>query len=90
MGTEPPFIGIFLYNYQKRVCVCAGCYNSLFSYDKQYGSGSGWPSFYDVIGKDAVELRNDDSLGMKRVGVLCNRCGSHLGHVFDEWTLKNW
>ena len=80
----------FFIIFKKGLCGYAGFGNPLFSTDIKFDSGSGWPSFYDVISKGAVELRNDDSLGMKRVEVLCRRCCSHLGHVFDELTLNKW
>jgi peptide-methionine (R)-S-oxide reductase len=83
-GTERPFTGKLLHNKKSGTYVCGACGSPLFTSDTKFDSGSGWPSFYDVISKGAVELRNDDSLGMKRVEVLCNRCGSHLGHVFDD------
>ena len=83
-GTERPFTGKLLHNKKSGTYVCGACGNPLFSSDVKFDSGSGWPSFYDVVSKGAVELRNDNSLGMKRVEVLCNRCGSHLGHVFDD------
>ena len=83
-GTERPFTGKLLLNKKNGTYVCGACGNSLFSSDTKFDSGSGWPSFYDVIRKDAVKLKNDASLGMNRIEVLCNRCGSHLGHVFDD------
>ena len=83
-GTERPFTGKLLHNKKNGTYVCGACGNPLFTSDVKFDSGSGWPSFYDVISKGAVELRNDDNLGMKRIEVLCNRCGSHLGHVFDD------
>jgi len=83
-GTERPFTGRLLLNKKNGTYVCGACGNPLFSSDAKFDSGSGWPSFYDVISNGAVELRNDDSLGMKRVEVVCKRCGSHLGHVFDD------
>ena len=83
-GTERPFTGKLLHNKKSGTYVCGACGNPLFTSDVKFDSGSGWPSFYDVISKGAVELRNDDNLGMKRIEVLCNRCGSHLGHVFDD------
>jgi len=82
--TEPPFTGKFLYNKEKGVYVCAGCGNPLFSSETKFDSGSGWPSFCDVISKDSVELEPDYSFGMKRVEVVCGRCRGHLGHVFDD------
>jgi peptide-methionine (R)-S-oxide reductase len=88
-GTEKPFTGKLLYNKKNGIYVCGACSNSLFSSDTKYDSGSGWPSFFDVISKDAVELKNDDSLGMKRIEVVCNMCGSHLGHVFDDGPFPN-
>jgi len=83
-GTEPAFSGRFVYNKEKGIYVCAGCGNELFSSDVKFDSGSGWPSFWDVISKGSVELKQDNSLGMRRIEVLCKRCGGHLGHVFDD------
>jgi peptide-methionine (R)-S-oxide reductase len=83
-GTEKPFTGKLLYIKKNGLYVCGACGNSLFSSDTKFDSGSGWPSFFDVISKDAIELKNDDSLGLKRIEVVCNMCGSHLGHVFDD------
>jgi peptide-methionine (R)-S-oxide reductase len=83
-GTELPFSGKFVYNKNKGVYVCAGCSNKLFSSDKKFDSGSGWPSFWDVISNNSVELKPDHSFGMKRIEVVCSRCGGHLGHVFDD------
>lgn len=82
--TELAFSGKYL-NYKKDgMYVCAGCGNPLFSSETKFDSGSGWPSFWDVISKESVELKSDDSFGMKRVEVVCSRCGGHLGHVFDD------
>jgi len=83
-GTEPPFSGKYVYNKDKGIYVCSGCGNLLFSSDFKFDSGTGWPSFWDVISKDSVELKQDNSLGMRRIEVLCKRCGGHLGHVFDD------
>jgi peptide-methionine (R)-S-oxide reductase len=83
-GTELAFTGKYL-NYKKDgMYVCAGCGNPLFSSETKFDSGSGWPSFWDVISKGSVELKSDNSFGMKRVEVVCSRCGGHLGHVFDD------
>jgi len=82
--TEPAFTGKYL-NYKKDgTYVCAACKNPLFSSDKKFDSGSGWPSFWDVISKGSVELKPDYSFGMKRIEVVCSRCGGHLGHVFED------
>lgn len=83
-GTEKPFTGKLLHNKKSGTYICGACGNPLFSSNTKFDSGSGWPSFYDVINKDAVELKNDDSLGMDRIEVVCIRCGSHLGHVFND------
>ena len=83
-GTEPPFTGKLLNNKEKGSYVCAGCGNTLFSSDTKFDSGSGWPSFWDVISSDSVELKADYSFGMKRIEVLCASCGGHLGHVFED------
>jgi peptide-methionine (R)-S-oxide reductase len=83
-GTEPPFTGALLHNKEKGTYTCAACGNPLFSSDHKFGSGSGWPSFYDVSLSDAVEITRDTSHGMERTEVTCKKCGGHLGHVFDD------
>ena len=83
-GTEKPFTGELLHNKKDGIYKCGACGNELFSSDTKFDSGSGWPSFYDVIDKQSVELKKDRSLGMMRTEVVCNRCGSHLGHVFND------
>jgi len=83
-GTERPFTGNFLHNKKKGKYVCAGCGNELFSWDKKFDSGTGWPSFWAPIAEDRVELDADNSLGMQRTGVLCSQCGGHLGHLFED------
>lgn len=83
-GTEPPFSGKLLKNKEDGTYVCGACGNPLFLSDTKFDSGSGWPSFYDIINNDSVELQEDHSLGMLRIEVLCKRCGSHLGHVFND------
>ena len=83
-GTELPFTGKYLKNKKDGIYICAGCKNPLFSSSKKFDSGSGWPSFWDVISEKNVELKIDNSLGVKRIEVVCSRCGGHLGHVFDD------
>ena len=83
-GTERPFTGKHLYNKKKGRYVCAGCGNELFSSDKKFDSGTGWPSFGAPITEDKVALETENSLGMQRTEVLCSQCGGHLGHVFDD------
>ena len=83
-GTERPFTGKFVFNKEKGVYVCAGCGNELFSSENKFDSGTGWPSFWDVIAKGNVELKPDNSIGVKRIEVLCSRCRGHLGHLFDD------
>ena len=63
---------------------CAGCEQVLFTSDEKFGSGTGWPSFYDPADSDAVETRSDHSHGMVRTEVVCSTCEGHLGHVFDD------
>ncbi len=82
-GTEPPFTAKYIHNKKKGIYSCKACGNALFESDGKYDSGSGWPSFFDVV-KDAVELKPDRSLGMERIEVLCRSCGSHLGHLFED------
>jgi len=83
-GTEPPFTGEYVYNKASGMYVCAGCGRELFSSDTKFESGTGWPSFTEPAVAEAVELRADNSLLMRRTEVLCRRCGGHLGHVFDD------
>jgi len=82
-GTEVPFTGKLLYNKEKGVYVCGACGAELFSSETKFDSSCGWPSFYDAL-KDKVELHEDRSFGIVRTEVLCKRCKSHLGHVFDD------
>jgi peptide-methionine (R)-S-oxide reductase len=83
-GTEPPFTGEYVNVKADGIYCCAACGQELFSSDTKYDSGSGWPSFWDVIESGRVELRRDLSHGMIRTEVVCSRCESHLGHVFDD------
>ncbi|HSP50915.1 MAG TPA: peptide-methionine (R)-S-oxide reductase MsrB [Pseudolabrys sp.] len=82
-GTEAP--GSCTLNYEKRhgTFSCAGCGQPLFTSKKKFESGTGWPSFNDPIA-GAVETTTDTSHGMTRNEVHCSRCGSHIGHVFDD------
>ena len=83
-GTERAFTGKYWKHKEDGTYVCAACGQELFHSDAKFDSGSGWPSFYQAVDKDKVELRNDDSYGMHRIEVVCRRCGGHLGHVFDD------
>jgi peptide-methionine (R)-S-oxide reductase len=86
-GTEPPFTGKLLKNKKTGMYACAACGNRLFSSETKFDSGTGWPSFWLPASKRSVELRPDDSHGMKRVEVVCAKCGSHLGHLFHDGPL---
>jgi len=83
-GTEPAFSGEYAFSKKDGMYHCAACGNGLFSSEAKFESGTGWPSFTEPTMADAVELRPDNSLFMRRTEVLCRRCGSHLGHVFDD------
>ena len=82
-GTEPPFTGEFLHAEADGTFTCAACGNKLFSSDAKFDSGTGWPSFDEAL-PGAVEYHTDSSQGMVRAEITCARCGSHLGHVFDD------
>ena len=83
-GTEPPFTGAYTHSKADGMYRCGACGNELFSSDTKFDSGSGWPSFTEPAVAEAVELREDNSLMMRRTEVVCARCGSHLGHVFPD------
>jgi peptide-methionine (R)-S-oxide reductase len=83
-GTERPFTGQYVNAEDDGVYACAGCGANLFSSDTKFHSGSGWPSFWDVIDQGNVELLEDLSHGMRRTEIRCAQCGGHLGHVFDD------
>ncbi|CAA2138699.1 Peptide methionine sulfoxide reductase MsrB [Hyphomicrobium sp. ghe19] len=82
-GTEPPFTGEYLEVDSDGTFTCAACGNPLFSSDAKFDSGTGWPSFDEAI-PGAVEYHTDTTHGMVRTEITCARCGSHLGHVFDD------
>jgi peptide-methionine (R)-S-oxide reductase len=83
-GTERPFTGKYVHTEDDGTYVCAGCGNKLFSSETKFHSGSGWPSFWDVISQGNIEIHEDNSHGMRRTEVVCGQCGGHLGHVFDD------
>ena len=83
-GTERPFAGEYVDTKTEGVYSCRACGHELFTSDTKFDSHCGWPSFYAPTAEDHVVLREDRTLGMKRVEVLCASCGSHLGHVFED------
>lgn len=83
-GTEAPFTGAYWDKKDSGVYACAGCGTNLFSSEHKFQSGSGWPSFYEALDKTKIELKDDHSLGMERVEVVCKTCGGHLGHLFAD------
>lgn len=82
-GTEMPFSGKYVHEKAKGTYACVACGNQLFSSDTKFDSGTGWPSFDDAL-PGAVEFKTDTELGMERTEVVCAKCGSHLGHVFND------
>jgi peptide-methionine (R)-S-oxide reductase len=83
-GTERPFSGEYVTQKGDGVYRCVACGHPLFSSDAKFESGTGWPSFYDVIEQGSVETKTDLSHLMVRTEVVCANCGAHLGHVFDD------
>ncbi|MBN1800628.1 MAG: peptide-methionine (R)-S-oxide reductase MsrB [Candidatus Lokiarchaeota archaeon] len=83
-GTERPFTGKYWNNHDDGVYKCAACGSLLFSSDTKFESGTGWPSFSDVMDNENIELKEDRSYGMVRTEVSCKNCGGHLGHLFMD------
>lgn len=82
-GTEMAFTGEYVHEKADGTYACAACGNPLFSSDAKFDSGTGWPSFDQAL-QGAIEQHQDTSHGMNRTEITCARCGSHLGHVFDD------
>ena len=83
-GTERPFVNEFDHHFEPGTYACAGCDQELFTSETKFNSGCGWPAFYAAKAGDRVAFRPDRSHGMIRTEVLCARCDSHLGHIFDD------
>jgi peptide-methionine (R)-S-oxide reductase len=83
-GTEIPFINEYNSNEETGVYVCKACGQPLYHSDTKYKSGTGWPSFYKPIDEEAVDEKEDNSFFMTRTEIVCSRCDSHLGHVFND------
>jgi peptide-methionine (R)-S-oxide reductase len=83
-GTERAFTGAYWNNHETGVYYCGACGQELFGSDTKFESGSGWPSFYAPTATENVIEETDQTLGMVRTEVKCQRCGSHLGHVFRD------
>jgi len=86
-GTEAPFSGEYVHEKTDGTYECKACGNPLFSSDAKFDSGTGWPSFDQAL-PGAIETHRDGSMGMERTEITCARCGSHLGHVFDDGPTK--
>lgn len=83
-GTEAPFTGKYYLSKEKGMYVCGACGNELFSSDTKFDSGTGWPSFWKPASEASIRMERDTNLGTERIEALCGKCGSHLGHVFDD------
>lgn len=83
-GTERPFSGKYNQFKKKGMFKCAACGNELFNSDAKFDSGSGWPSFFAPVSEKNIETERDTSFGMIRTEVICDKCGAHLGHLFED------
>jgi peptide-methionine (R)-S-oxide reductase len=83
-GTEKPYTGKYINEKSNGIYCCACCNNELFSSSTKFDSGTGWPSFFEVINNENILKINDRSHGMNRIEVLCSICDAHLGHLFDD------
>lgn len=83
-GTEMPWVNEYNSLYDEGVYVCKGCGQPLFSSETKYNSRSGWPSYWAPISENAVEEREDNSMFMTRIEIVCSKCESHIGHVFED------
>ncbi len=87
-STEIPFTGKYVHTKDKGMYACAACGNELFDSSAKFDSGTGWPSFDEPSNLKNIELHEDKSLFTTRIEVTCKKCGSHLGHVFDDGPTK--
>ncbi|KAM3843002.1 methionine-R-sulfoxide reductase B3 [Diretmus argenteus] len=83
-GTESAFKGDFTDHKEDGTYTCVVCSAPLFKSNTKFDSGSGWPSFYDLVKQESVTLTDDFTYGMHRVETTCSQCGAHLGHLFDD------
>ncbi|HEY6884334.1 MAG TPA: peptide-methionine (R)-S-oxide reductase MsrB [Nitrososphaeraceae archaeon] len=83
-GTERAFSGKYHDYKESGIYKCICCGNDLFDSDTKFDSGTGWPSFWAPIKNESIKEETDNSLFMRRTEVMCDRCGAHLGHVFDD------
>ncbi len=83
-GTERPFTGEYYNNKEKGIYKCVCCGTDLFSSEAKYDSGTGWPSYWKPINQENIKEETDRSFFMRRTEILCNNCGAHLGHVFQD------
>lgn len=83
-GTERPFSGKYDKLKKEGMFKCVACGNELFSSDTKFDSGSGWPSFFAPVSEENIDTEKDTSFGMVRTEVMCDKCGAHLGHVFND------
>jgi peptide-methionine (R)-S-oxide reductase len=83
-ATERPFTGVYWDNHESGVYRCVVCHEPLFDSGTKFESGTGWPSFYDVVAQGHVKQKTDSTFGMSRTEVVCGNCGAHLGHLFPD------